>query len=431
MQSEASSDAYWPDQAPRSDFMRGEYEQSPPFRLLEDSGCQSKMTKVKEQVIPFHCADVGEQEAHAAAEVIRSGWLTMGPKTLEFEQKFASYVGAKHAIGVSSCTAGLHLSLDAIGLKQGDEVLVPTTTFTATAEVVAYFKAKPVLVDVDAESLCMDPADAERRITKQTRAVIPVHYAGQPCDMAAIQEMARRHGLRVIEDAAHSLPASYHGVCVGAISELTAFSFYATKTLTTGEGGMVTTDNDAMATRMRMMRLHGIGHDAWKRYSAEGSWYYEVLDSGYKYNLTDIQSAIGLVQLGKCDTMRAARGKIAAHYTRGFAGERALQVPTVGDDRNSAWHLYVLRLNLEELTITRSEMIEKLKARGIGTSVHFIPLHMHPYYQKAYGYRVEEFPVASKQYQRYLSLPIFPAMTLMQVDYVIENVLEIIKAAAA
>jgi perosamine synthetase len=388
------------------------------------------MTKVGEQIIPFHKADVGEEEAQAAAEVVRSGWLTMGPKTIEFEQKFASYVGAKHAIGVSSCTAALHLALDAIGLKQGDEVLVPTTTFTATAEVVAYFKAKPVLVDVDAVSLCMDPADAERRVTAQTRAVIPVHYAGQPCDMEAIQDMAKRHGLRVIEDAAHSLPASYRGVRVGAISELTAFSFYATKTLTTGEGGMVTTDNDDLATRIRLMRLHGIGRDAWKRYSAEGSWYYEVLDSGFKYNLTDIQSAIGLVQLAKCDSMNAARGQIAARYSKGFANTRALEVPTVADDRTSAWHLYVLRLNLEEISITRSRMIEKLKEMGIGTSVHFIPLHMHPYYQKTYGYRAKDFPVASKQYERYISMPIFPGMTFSQVDYVIEHVLEIIKAAA-
>jgi len=387
------------------------------------------LTEAKEQVIPFHCADVGEEEAQAAANVVLSGWLTMGPKTLEFEQAFASYIGAKYAIGVNSCTAALHLALDAIGLKQGDEVLVPTTTFTATAEVVAYFKAKPVLVDVDAVSLCMDPGDAERRITAQTRAIVPVHYAGQPCDMEAIQGVASRHGLSVIEDAAHALPASYRGVRVGAISELTAFSFYATKTLTTGEGGMVTTDNDDLAKRIRMMRLHGIGRDAWKRYSAEGSWHYEVLDSGYKYNLTDIQSAIGIVQLAKCDSMNSARGQIAARYSKGFAEERALQVPTVADDRTSAWHLYVLRLNLEEISTTRSEMIEKLKERGIGTSVHFIPLHMHPYYQRAYGYRADDFPVATEQYQRYLSLPIFPGMTSSQVDYVIESVLEIIKAA--
>jgi perosamine synthetase len=397
-------------------------------RILQ--GIEVNVTEVKEQVIPFHQADVGEQEAQAAADVIRSGWLTMGPKTLEFEQGFAAYVGAKHAIGVSSCTAALHLALDAIGLKQGDEVLVPTTTFTSTAEVVAYFKAKPVLVDIDVESLCINPVDAERRITARTRAIIPVHYGGQPCDMEAIQDMANRHGLRVIEDAAHSVPASYRGVRVGAISELTAFSFYATKTLTTGEGGMVTTNNDDLAARMRMMRLHGIGRDAWKRYSSEGSWYYEVLDSGFKYNLTDIQSAIGIVQLEKCDRMHIARQKIAARYSAKFAKERALQIPIVADDRTSAWHLYALRLNLEVISITRSEMIEKLKERGIGTSVHFIPLHMHPYYQNAYGYRANDFPVASNQYERYISLPIFPGMTSTQIDYVIENVLEIVVAAA-
>lgn len=388
------------------------------------------MSEVKEQIIPFHSADVGEEEAQAAAEVIRFGWLTMGPKTIEFEKQFASYVGAKHAVGVSSCTAALHLALDAIGMKQGDEVLVPTTTFTSTAEVVCYFKARPVLVDVDAKTLCMDPVDAERRITEKTRAVIPVHYAGQPCDMDAIQAMAKRHGLRVIEDAAHALPASYHGVRVGGISEVTAFSFYATKTLTTGEGGMVTTDSDELATRMRMMRLHGIGRDAWKRYSSEGSWYYEVLDTGFKYNLTDIQSAIGIVQLGKCDQMREARAKVAHRYSETFEAEQRLEVPTILEGCETAWHLYPLRLNLETLLITRSKMIEELKRRGIGTSVHFIPLHMHPYYKNSYGYRDEDFPVASQQYQRYLSLPIFPTMTESQIDYVIDNVLESIKAAA-
>lgn len=388
------------------------------------------MTKVIEKEIPFHLADVGEEEAQAAAEVVRSGWLTMGPKTIEFEQQFAAYVGAKHAVGVNSCTAALHLALDAIGLKPGDEVLVPTTTFTATAEVVTYFKAKPVLVDVDPVSLCIDPADAERRITSRTRAIIPVHFAGQPCEMDAIRDIAACRNLRVIEDAAHALPASYNGIPVGCISELTAFSFYATKTLTTGEGGMVTTDNDDLAKRIRMMRLHGIGRDAWKRYSSEGSWFYEVLDTGFKYNLTDIQSAIGLVQLRKCSQMRDAREAIAARYTDAFSSEEALLAPSVGPCRSSAWHLYVLRLNLDQLTISRAEVIEKLKTRGIGTSVHFIPLHMHPYYRDTYQYHAEDFPVATEQYERYISLPLFPGMTSSQIDYVIENVLAIIHAAS-
>jgi perosamine synthetase len=388
------------------------------------------MSKVKEQIVPFHRAAVGEREAQAAADVVRSGWITMGSRTIQFEEKFARYVGAKHAIGVCSGTAGLHLALDAIGLKQGDEVLVPTTTFTASAEVVVYFKAKPVLVDVDAASLCIDPTDAERRITPRTRAIIPVHLGGHPCEMGAIHDLAKRHGLRVIEDAAHSLPASYRGLRVGAISEQTVFSFYATKPITTGEGGMVTTDNDDLAARMRVMRLHGISQDAWKRYTAEGSWRYEVVDSGFKYNPTDIQSAIGIVQLGRCDAMNAERAEIASRYNKAFAGERALEVPAVGANCESAWHLYILRLNLEPLTINRAEMIEKLKDRGIGTSVHFIPLHMHPYYRNAYGYKAEDFPVASREYERYLSLPIFPGMIGTQIDYVIENVLEIAKHAA-
>jgi dTDP-4-amino-4,6-dideoxygalactose transaminase len=385
--------------------------------------------KIREQTIPFHAASVGEDEASAAADVIRSGWLTMGPKTIEFEQNFASYVGARHAIGVSSCTAALHLALEAVGLQPGDEVLVPTTTFTATAEVVVYFKAIPVLVDVDPITLCIDPEEARKKVTSRTRAILPVHFAGQPCDMDRIQQLAARHSLHVIEDAAHALPASFRGTPVGAISQLTAFSFYATKTLTTGEGGMVTTDDDELAARMKMMRLHGIGRDAWKRYSSEGSWYYEVLNAGFKYNLTDIQSAIGIVQLNKCTEMCSLRARIARQYTEAFLQCEEIQVPTVLADRESAWHLYVLRLHLDRLTIGRSEVIEELKQRGVGTSVHFIPLHLHPYYRDAYHYCPESFPVALREYYRSFSLPIYPGMSLDQVAYVIEQVSEVIKKA--
>ncbi len=385
--------------------------------------------RIKEQTIPFHAASVGEDEAKAAADVILSGWLTMGPKTLEFERNFASYVGARHAIGVSSCTAAMHVALEAVGLQQGDEVLVPTTTFTATAEVVVYFKAIPVLVDVDPITLCIDPEQAREKITSRTRAILPVHFAGQPCDMDKIQELAASHSLHVIEDAAHALPASFRGTPVGAISKLTAFSFYATKTLTTGEGGMVTTNDDELAARMRVMRLHGIGQDAWKRYSEEGSWFYEVKYAGFKYNLTDIQSAIGLVQLSKCTEMCSLRARIAKQYTDSFSQCEEIQVPTVLADRESAWHLYVLRLNLERLTIGRSEVVERLKQRGVGTSVHFIPLHMHPYYRDAYHYCHESFPVALKEYFRSFSLPIYPGMSLDQVAYVIEQVIEVVADA--
>jgi dTDP-4-amino-4,6-dideoxygalactose transaminase len=385
--------------------------------------------KILEQVVPFHLASVGEDEAQAAADVVRSGWLTMGPRTIEFEEKFASYVGAKHAVGVNSCTAALHLALEAVGLQQGDEVLVPTTTFAATAEVVIYFKAIPVLVDVDPVTLCIDPEDAQKRITNKTRAILPVHFAGQPCDMDSIQQLADRHNLHVIEDAAHSLPASFRGTPVGAISKLTAFSFYATKTMTTGEGGMVTTDDDQLAARMRIMRLHGIGRDSWKRYSSEGSWYYEVLSAGFKYNLTDIQSAIGIVQLAKCTEMRSIREQIAKRYTDAFSQCEELQTPAVLSDRESAWHLYVVRLNLGRLKIGRAEVIEQLKQRGIGTSVHFIPLHMHPYYRKAYNYCDESLPIAMGEYYRCISLPIYPSMSSNQIAYVIEQVLDVVKNA--
>jgi dTDP-4-amino-4,6-dideoxygalactose transaminase len=295
--------------------------------------------------------------------------------------------------------------------------------------VVVYFKAIPVLVDVDPITLCIDPEEARKKVTSRTRAILPVHFAGQPCDMDRIQQLAARHSLHVIEDAAHALPASFRGTPVGAISQLTAFSFYATKTLTTGEGGMVTTDDDELAARMKMMRLHGIGRDAWKRYSSEGSWYYEVLNAGFKYNLTDIQSAIGIVQLNKCTEMCSLRARIARQYTEAFLQCEEIQVPTVLADRESAWHLYVLRLHLDRLTIGRSEVIEELKQRGVGTSVHFIPLHLHPYYRDAYHYCPESFPVALREYYRSFSLPIYPGMSLDQVAYVIEQVSEVIKKA--
>jgi len=383
------------------------------------------VTKSRTVSVPFHKAAVDEAEAQAAAAVIRSGWLTMGPHTVEFEKSFAKYVGAKHALAVSSCTAALHLALEALGVKANDEVLVPTVTFTATAEVVAYLGARPVLVDVDPATLNLSTADAERKITAKTKAIIPVHFAGQPCDLDDISDLANRHNLSIVEDAAHAVPASYRGRPIGAVSDATCFSFYATKTLTTGEGGMVTTNNDAIADRVRTMRLHGIGRDAWKRYTAEGSWYYEVLAPGYKYNMNDVQAAIGLVQLAKCDDMHARRSAIAMRYDEAFNRVATLETPTLRKDRESAMHLYVLRLNPQQLTISRNDFIHELKELEIGASVHFIPLHFHPYYRDTYGYKPSDLPVAAREFERYLSLPLFPDMTDEQIDHVIDSVCQI------
>jgi dTDP-4-amino-4,6-dideoxygalactose transaminase len=378
--------------------------------------------------IPFHRADLGEAEVQAVSEVIRSGWLTMGAKTLEFERQFANYVGAPYAVAVSSCTAALHLALEAVGVSRGDEVVVPTTTFTATAEVVTYLGARPVLADIDPQTLNLDPKDLERKVTDRTKAVIPVHFAGMPCDMAEILELSSHYKLHTIEDAAHALPSRYKGKLIGTISELSAFSFYATKTLTTGEGGMITTENEQYAKRLQVMRLHGIARDAWKRYSAEGSWFYEVLETGFKYNLTDLQAALGVVQLAKCDAMQAARERIAKRYASAFASVEALEVPHTPTDRETSWHLFVLRLRLEQLRIDRNRFIRELADRGVAASVHFIPLHLQPVYQRDYQYRLGDLPIAEREYQRSLSLPIYPSMSDEEIDWVICAVGDVVSA---
>lgn len=376
--------------------------------------------------IPFHRPSIGKEEMDAVQQVMASGWLTTGPVTIELEKQFAAYVGCKHALAVNSCTAALQLALDAIGLKPGDEVLVPSYTFTATAEVVTYFGARPVLCDSVPGGFNIDPVDAERRITNKTRAIIPVHIAGEACDLDPIHAMARRHGLRVIEDAAHTLPASYHGRRIGTTSELTAFSFYATKTITTGEGGMLTTDDDQYAQRAKTMRLHGIGGDAWKRYSKAGSWYYEVQDAGYKMNLPDLLAAVGVAQLKKADLFWKQRSEIAAYYQKQFGQCDELELPPSGSEGNQhSWHLFILRLRPELLAIDRNQFIEELKTAGVGTSVHFIPLHRHPYYVRTYGSMPEDFPRAENAFSRCFSLPIFPDMTEEQMSRVVRSVQQI------
>ena len=379
------------------------------------------------EFIPFHAPEIGDAEIESVVETLRSGWLTSGTKVKRFEDDFAEYIGSKHAVAVNSGTAALHLALDAIGIRQDDEVIVPTMTFTATAEVVLYFKAKPVLVDCQEDTLNLDPKQIEAAITSKTKAIIPVHFGGQPCDMTPILEIAKAHKLYVVEDAAHALPASYEGKKIGNIGDITCFSFYATKTITTGEGGMATTENSEWAERMRMMSLHGISHDAWKRYTKEGSWYYEILNPGFKYNLTDIAAAIGIEQLKKCDEFRKAREKIAKIYDTSFADLEEIHTPVRRSDTEHAWHLYVIQLNLDHLQITRNQFIDALREEGIGTSVHFIPLHLHPYYRDNFGYQPSDFPNASSAFERIVSLPIYPKMTEADVESVIGAVRKVVK----
>ena len=377
--------------------------------------------------IPFHIPAIDEDEIRSVVETLESGWLTTGPKVKSFEEDFARYVGCRHAIAVNSGTAALHIALDAIGIREGDEVIVPAMTFAATAEVVLYFKAQPILVDCQRDTLNLDPTQIEAAITSKTKAIIPVHFGGQPCEMDRILDIAKKHKLKVIEDAAHALPASYQGRKVGTIGDITCFSFYATKTITTGEGGMATTENSEWAERMRMMSLHGISHDAWKRYTKEGSWYYEILYPGFKYNLTDIAAAIGIEQLKKCDALWEARQRIAMNYAKAFADLQEIQVPSCRNDVQHAWHLFVIQLNLERLKINRNQFIEALREKEIGTSVHFIPLHLHPYYRDKFGYKPEDFPNASAAFERIISLPIYPKMTEGNVRDVIVAVRQLIQ----
>jgi dTDP-4-amino-4,6-dideoxygalactose transaminase len=379
------------------------------------------------EFIPFHKPAIGEEEIRSVVETLRSGWLTTGPKVKLFEAEFASYTDSSHAVAVNSATAALHLALEAVGIKSGDEVIVPTMTFTATAEVVLYLGARPVLVDCRTDDLNIDVDRIEAAISNNTKAIVPVHIAGRPCAMDQILAIAQRHGLRVIEDAAHALPASHCGRKVGAIGDITCFSFYATKTITTGEGGMATTNNPEWASRMRMMSLHGISHDAWDRYTEQGSWYYEVLRPGYKYNMTDIAAALGIEQLKKCDAFYQARLRIAERYDQAFADLPEIETPGDSSGLQHAWHLYIIQLNPDRLRTNRRDFIKALNSRKIGTSVHFIPLHLHPFYKQTYGYQASDFPQASTAFDRIVSLPIYPMMTERDVSCVIGAVRDLVQ----
>ena len=376
--------------------------------------------------IPFAIPDIGEEEIEAATAAMRSGWLTTGPNAAAFEQEFARYIGAEHAVAVNSATAGLHLALESSGVGPGDEVIVPTWTFTATAEVVRYLGAEPVLVDVRADTLNIDLEAAERAVTPRTKAVMPVHFAGLPVDRMALGDFAAKHSLLVIEDAAHTLPARSQGQMVGSGDSLaTVFSFYATKTITTGEGGMVATPHEDVARRIRAMRLHGISRDVFDRYrSTKPAWFYEVVAPGYKYNLPDPAAAMGRVQLTRADSMRDRREALARGYDEAFAGLPIVRPAHAPADGQHSWHLYVCRLN--EGSPARDEVIQALADRGVGTSVHFIPLHLHPYWREHCGVKPEDFPVATEEFGKAFSLPLFSSMTTDQHRRVTESLHEVL-----
>jgi len=380
--------------------------------------------------IPFYRPSIGAEEKAAVQRVLDSGWLTTGKVAREFEERFAEYVGARYAVAVNSCTAALHLGLEAYGVREGDVVLVPTMTFAATAEVVRYFGARPVLVDCDPQTLLVDPeameaAAAEWAPTGKLKAMIPMHYGGQMCDMDRMADIAKRYEVSLLEDAAHTLPAYYrsHSTApwrsVGETSPMACFSFYANKCITTGEGGMLTTSDEGIAERVRMMSLHGLSKNAWTRFEAKGSWYYEIVEAGFKYNLTDVAAAIGLAQLAKANRLWRERQALANLYREELAGsEEMFTLHPELEDRQSSWHLFPIRLNLAAMSIDRGEFIEQMKAAGITCSVHWMPLHLHPYYVREYGYRAEQFPNASAVWPTLVSLPLFPGMTRQEVEYV-------------
>ena len=404
-------------------------------------GSGTSSTQSSDAFLPFAVPDITEAEIAAVVAVLRSGWIPTGPEGKAFEREFAAYVGAPHAIALNSCTAALHLGLEALGVHAGDEVLTSTLTFTATAEVAEYLGARARFLDVEPDTLnlsldalttCVrrdyvrrDGGWRHRETGGRLGAIVPVHYAGHPCDMTAILALADEVGVPVLDDAAHSLPAAVGGRRIGSLPCPTAFSFYATKTITTGEGGMLTTTDDRIADRARLMALHGISRDAWNRYGSDGKWHYDVIEAGYKYNRTDIAAAIGRVQLSRADDLLARRARVAERYHRAFAPLDTITVPAERPDVQHAWHLYPIRLRLEALTIDRSTFIQELRKRGIGASVHFIPLHRQPFYLERYGYRHEEFPVAEAAYPALVSLPIYSAMSDEDVERVIGAVHEI------
>jgi dTDP-4-amino-4,6-dideoxygalactose transaminase len=380
------------------------------------------------RTVPFSPPNLGEEEIQEVIDTLRSDWITTGPKTARFESEFAAFVQAPAALALNSCTAGLHVALATLGIGPGDRVATTTMTFAASVNVIEHVGAVPLLVDVEPDTLNLSPAQLEAALTPDVRAIIAVHYAGHPVDMDAISAIARRRGIPVVEDAAHALPASHRGTRIGSHGNLTAFSFYATKNMTTCEGGMLTGD-PKLLERARVLHLHGMSKDAARRYEKGGSWRYEILAPGFKYNMTDLQSAIGRVQLRRLTAFQQRRVEIVRRYDREFADLDAIETPRVRPDVESAHHLYVIRLHLDRLAIDRDQFIVRLAERGVTASVHFIPIHVHPYYRQRYGFRPQDFPVAYDNFLRMISLPLFSRMTDDDVAHVIAAVREVARGA--
>jgi len=382
---------------------------------------------VRDSFLIFGSPDIQEAEVQEVVDTLRSGWLGTGPKTHRFEEQFKEYIGCKHALALNSCTAGLFLALDVIGIGPGDEVITTPMTFAATANVIVHHGARPVFVDVERETMNIDPSKIEEAVTPRTKAIIPVHMAGRPCKMDEIMDIARRHDLVVIEDAAHAVEAWYKDQKVGNIGDITAFSFYVTKNVTTGEGGMVTTNNDQWAEEMRIRSLHGISKDAWKRYSAEGFQPYETIYPGYKFNMMDIQASLGIHQLARVEENLKIREKYWRMYNEAFAELPEIITPIEEEGIRHARHLYTILIRPEILTINRNQFIEALKAENIGTGIHYTALHLHKYYREAFGYKRGDFPNAEWISDRTISLPLSPKLTEKDVIDVIQAVRKVIQ----
>ncbi|RDK12353.1 DegT/DnrJ/EryC1/StrS family aminotransferase [Cupriavidus lacunae] len=387
------------------------------------------MTDAKQDFLPFALPDIGEEEISEVVNALRSGWVTTGPKTRQFEADFAAFLGGGlEAIAVNSATAGLHLGLEALGVGPGDEVITTTHTFTASAEIIRYLGADPVFVDVDPNTLCIDVAAAERAITPRTKAIIPVHFAGRSADMEALLAIARKHGVRVMEDAAHALPTTCGGKMIGTLdSDVTVFSFYANKTITTGEGGMLVTRNPELAKRARVMRLHGINRDAFDRFTSKApSWYYEIVAPGFKYNMTDIAASMGIHQLRKAQAFREKRAYIAGLYDESLAELPIIRPPHAAPGDVHSWHLYVIQLD-DTVKVGRDQFIERMFAQGIGCSVHYIPMHLHPYWRDTYKLTPEMFPASQRIFEHTVSLPLYTRMTEADVQRVVRAVKEALR----